>query len=198
MGNKLLFIGIVLLNSCMRVINPKERNVIIFEGKIDSVACAIQEINNYLITYDNINLSYGISQEGYLYVDTSNTIKKVGNINDTTLYNSDLLLFFDEKEKSKEFINLAFFLYKNHLSNVIKRKDKYLYYYRNNVYMADKQEDMLRYIVYANNKSAINDLLEDKFVKTIYGGISNLGYKIIHQRGNLFLLANKDAKIWED
>ncbi len=64
--------------------------------------------------------------------------------------------------------------------------------------MADRQEDLNRFVVYAKNKSKIKDLFENNFVKAAWGGKYNLAYKIIDHKGNLFLLAQKNAEIWEN
>lgn len=199
MKNTLLFIlTLLLLSSCMRVINPKERNVISFENDIRNVTTAIQEMNGLLAKYDKVGFSYVISNDTCLFVETSGKFNKVGCFNDTLslLYESEMLSFLEMKNERKRCIELIKFLNKNHLTSVLKRKNKYLFRYRNNIYMADRQEDLNRYIVYAKDELDLKELLEDDLVKAAHGGMYNLSYKIINKKGHLFLLANKDAKIW--
>ncbi len=175
MGNRLLLVlgSLLILNSCLKLSNPKERNIITFESEIDSVTISIQEMNDLLTKYRK-------------------------SINDTLSYQNEALSFFETVNEKKKFIDLTKFLFKNHLSGILRQTNKYLYYYRDKIYMADRQEDLWRYIIYLENMSAIKYLLKDDFVKAAHGGTYNLSFKVIDQKGNLFLLAHKDAKIWEN
>ncbi len=200
MGNRLLLVlgSLLILNSCLKLSNPKERNIITFESEIDTITTSIQEMNGLLTKYRKIGFSYIISNDSCLFVETLEKMKKVGCINDTLSYQNEALSFFETVNEKKKFIDLTKFLFKNHLSGILRQTNKYLYYYRDKIYMADRQEDLWRYIIYLENMSAIKYLLKDDFVKAAHGGTYNLSFKVIDQKGNLFLLAHKDAKIWEN
>ncbi len=182
MENKILIIYItiiVVLSSCGRLENPKERNSISFKDNIDSVSIAIEEINHILDSSKVRNFFWyaASSDENYLYVD-QNSREKVGLLTDTTLYKSEDLFFIQEK---KEFIRLVIFLENNNISRCDYENGDYIYLYRNNIYMADRQKDLWRFIMLTDDIRNIN---LDK-------------YKVLDNKGNLFLLADKDAEIYD-
>jgi len=118
-------------------------------------------------------------------------------LTDKTLLKNSLLSFIDVT-RSNEFVQLIKYLNENYITRCNYEKGHYLYLYRDNIYMADRQRDLQRFIVFAKDKTEIEDLLEDNFVNAAHGGEYNLAYKIIDQKDNLFLLTHKDAEIWEN
>ena len=189
---------ILVITSCGKLKNPKERNVITFKNNLDNVAFAIEKMNGILAKTKKNFFIYGVDGKNVLFIENSaHNIEDVGLLTDTTLCKDSLLLFIDTLQRA-EFVQLANYLKENFITRCNRENGKYIYLYRDDVYMADRQEDLQRFIVFAKHKAEINDLLEDNFVNAAYGGKYNLAYKIIDQKGNLFLLAHKDAEIWEN
>ncbi len=79
------------------------------------------------------------------------------------------------------FIKLVSFLDTNYLGWCNYKDNLLIYHYRDYIYMADRQTDLQRYVVYAKSEQEIN--LNQ--------------YKILDKAKNLYLLASKDANIWE-
>ncbi len=117
-----------------------------------------------------------------MYVKSvNNKLQKIGSVKDTLLYKNELMSFVDTI-KRKDFVNLSSFLEQNFLDRCDYENGNYFYLYRANIYMADRQKDLMRYVILANNIKDIN-------LKK---------YKVLDNKGKLFLLANKDAEIWEN
>lgn len=196
MENKAIFKTLSLLfftfifSSCGNLDNPKERNKIVCTDSISSVKDSLNLMNKILLkTGRKFTTIYGIDvdmdnidrneNEFYLYVDDSlHSPRKVGMITDSLLYKSKWLKFIDFSDR-KHFINLALYLYRNHLSACYIENELALYTYRGNIYMADKQMDLVRFLVFAK-----------------FDEIDLNAYKILDSSKNLYLLANKEAKIW--
>jgi hypothetical protein len=181
--NKLIYIVAIvfIFCSCNRVNNPKERNIIVFNDTIDSVAKAIASMNNILNNSNVINnFFYAIDREILFVKGPNNKSQEVGFIKDTILYQNKTLSFIDTLQRV-HFIEYAEFLKNNFLTRCDKENSNYVYLYRADIYMADKQKDMMRYIMLTNSVSNI-DLNK---------------YKIIDSKEDLFLLAEKDAEIYE-
>lgn len=196
MGNKNLFKIAVLISatsflfSCGNLNNPKERNKLIFNDNISSVTDSVIAMNNILLKSKNGLFTYGIDvdmnnadrndNEFFLYIDdSSNSVHNAGIITDSLLYKSKWLDFIDSSER-KRFVNLALYLNKNYLSSCNFENGQLVYMYRADIYMADRQTDLDRFVVFANSEQNI-DLNR---------------YKILDKLRNLYLLADKNAKIW--
>lgn len=196
MGNKNIFKIPLLLSiaiclfSCGNLDNPKERNKIVFTDSITSVADSINAMNKMLFKTGRKFSVYGIDVDMknadrnenvfFLYIDdTLNSVHNAGIITDSLLYKSKWLEFIDSSER-KRFVNLALYLNKNHLSTCYIENELPSYMYRADIYMADRQTDLVRHIVFANSEQKI-DLNR---------------YKILDKHRNLYLLADKEAKIW--
>ncbi|MDP3013623.1 MAG: hypothetical protein Q8M92_05225, partial [Candidatus Subteraquimicrobiales bacterium] len=76
---------------------------------------------------------------------------------------------------------VAAYLNKNYLTRCNLENRQFQYLYRDNIYMADRQTDLERFVVFSTSEQEIN--------------LNR--YKILDKRKNLYLLADKDAKIWE-
>ena len=155
--------------------NPKERNTISFKNNIDSVLNAMEKMN-HILDSSNINeyFFYAIDKD-ILYINGV----KVGFITDTTLYKNEAISFIDTIRR-KNFVNLSFFLHQNFLDRCDYEDGNYIYLYRANIDMGDRQKDLDRYVILEND---IKDINLNK-------------YKILDKKGSLFLLADKDAEIW--
>jgi len=185
-----LFGATVCLFSCGNLDNPKERNKLAFNDSITSVSDSVNAMNKILLKSKNKHITYGIDVDMnnpdrdenvfFLYIDdTSNSLQNAGIITDSLLYKSKLLEFIDNTER-KRFVNLAFYLNTNYLSSCNIENGKLIFMYRFNIYMADRQTDLFRHVVFANSEQEI-DLNR---------------YKILDKHRNLYLLADKEAKIW--
>ncbi len=196
MENKILFKIAVLLSatsflfSCGNLDNPKERNKLVFEDSINSVNDSVNAMNELLLKTGRQFYIYAIDvdmnnvdrneNDFFLYVDdTSHSAQKVGIITDSLLYKSKLLEFIDTLAR-KRFVSLALYLNKNYLSSCDIENGNPIYMYKSDIYMADRQTDLFRYVVFANSEQEI-DLNR---------------YKILDKHRNLYLLADKEAKIW--
>jgi len=188
--------AILIISSCSKLKNPKDRNVISFKNDVDSVAFAIEKLNIIFKKNKKEHFVYGIDENEILFIkDSSGSIRDIGLLTDKTVVNKSLLSFIDTSRRN-EFVKLIQYLNKNYITRCNYKNGHYLYLYKNDIYMADRQRDLQRYIVFAKNKAEIENLLEDNFAKAAHGGKYNLAYKIIDQKDSLFLLAHKDAEIW--
>ena len=178
------------LCACVNLDNPQERNELVFNDSISSIADSINVMNEILLKYEKGICSYWVSvdmnnlnrneNDFFLYImDRSRSVQKVGIITDTLLYKSQWLQFLDDSDK-KRFINLVLYLNKNYLSSGGVDINQVFYGYQDNIYMADRQTDLCRTVVYAKLEQEID---------VNY-------YKILDKCNNLYLLADKDAKIW--
>jgi hypothetical protein len=189
---------LVIISSCGNVENPKERNIISFKNNVDSVGLEIQKLNKILERKGKKHFVYGIDESNVLFIeDSSNKIKDVGLLTDKNLQKESILSFIVGTQRN-EFIQLIRYLKQNYITRCNHEKGHYIYLYRDDIFMADRQKNLQRFIVFAKDKAEIENLLEDDFVNAAHGGKYNLAYKILEQNDNLFLLANKDAEIWEN
>jgi hypothetical protein len=196
MGSKFLSLTAIIFGtafcflSCSDLENPKERNQIVFAHSVSAVEDSVNAMNNILSESNNKIYTYGIDvdmnnidrneKELFLYIDdNTDAIQKVGMITDSLLYKSALLDFIDTSQR-KHFVNLAIYLYNEKLSGCSILNNNYYYVYRADIYMADRQTDLDRFVMYAKSVQ----------------GIDTPRYKILDNRNNLYLLANKDATIW--
>jgi len=186
----ILLVIVICLFSCDTLDNPKVRNKLIFNDRISFVTDSVNAMNKILLKTGRKFSIYGIDvdmnninrdeNEFFLYVnDVSHSVQKVGELTDSTLYKSKLLEFINSTDR-KHFINLALYLNKNHLSTCYIENNQPSYMYRADIYMADRQKDLDRFVVFANSEQEI-DLNQ---------------YKILDKSKNMYLIANKDAKIW--
>lgn len=185
-----LFVFAFCLFSCGNLENPKERNKLAFNDNICAVADSLNTMNEILFKSRNGMYTYGIDvdmnninrreNELFLYIeDSSHSVHNVGIITDSSLYESKLLNFIDVLDR-KRFVNLALYLNNNSLSSCSVENGMFYYMYRFNIYMADRQTDLVRFVVFAKSVEEID--------------INR--YKILDNYKGLYLLANKDAKIW--
>jgi len=185
MDNRKIFIylGLIfILSSCGKLNNPKERNIISFNNNIDSVLNAIGQMNNILDSSSiNEYFFYAIDKDILYVKGTNNKSQKVGFLTDTILYKNEAISFVDTIRR-KKFINISSFLNQNFLDRCDYEDGNYFYLYRANIYMADKQKDLMRYVIFTKD---IKDLNLNK-------------YKVLDNKGNLYLLADKNAEIWEN
>lgn len=185
MDNRRIFIYIAIvfvLTSCGELYNPKERNILSFNSDFDSVFSSIKEMNHILDSSNIDEYFFYAIEKNVLYVKSvNNKLQKIGSVKDTLLYKNELMSFVDTI-KRKDFVNLSSFLEQNFLDRCDYENGNYFYLYRANIYMADRQKDLMRYVILANNIKDIN-------LKK---------YKVLDNKGKLFLLANKDAEIWEN
>lgn len=186
--------------SCQSVKNPKERNILVFEHSIENIEDSISALNTILFASKLQGCIYVIGNDNKLYIiddKFANNDKNVGFINDTTIYKSDSLDFIKKTDRFK-FIELVRYLFKNRISQCNIEDNQAVYWYRDDIYMADMQEDLDRFVIYAESDEQIKNLLEDVYVPAASRGMYNLGYKILDKKGKLYLLAHKNARIWAD
>lgn len=167
------------LFSCGNLDNPKERNKIVFTSNVDDVAGMIKVMNRLLVKTGRNYYIYAVDSGKLFINDNTQYAKSLGLLTDSTLYKNKYLTFIDSSER-KHFVYLAKYLNGNYLSRCDIENGLPVYMYRTNIYMADRQMDLDRFIVFANSEQEI-DLNR---------------YKILDSNKNLYLLANKDAKIW--
>jgi hypothetical protein len=187
MENKNIFKIVLLLSatsfliSCGNLENPKERNTLAFTDSIASVADSINVLNSILLNTHKENYIYAIDSN-YLYIDNrEQTAVKIGALSDSLLFESKSLSFISTSNR-KHFISLVAYLNRNYLSRCDIENGQPIYMYRDDIYMADRQTDLFRFVVFANSEQ----------------GIDLNRYKILDEHKNLYLLANKEAKIWSD
>ena len=179
----LVFIWFLSLNSCMRVINPKERNTLTFENNIEEVYDSILVMNKIVSEFYFNDFAFAVSDNNELYFINYQLHKgssRIGVLSDSLLYKNDALNFL-KKNDIKRFLKLCDYQNRNYLSRCDVRNNHIVYTYRANIYMADWQTDLNRIVVTA-------DSIVDIDLTT---------YKILDKYKNLYLLANKDAKIYE-
>lgn len=182
MVNKYIFRKSIILYlfftliSCSNVINLKERNKLVFIDNINLVVDSIIQMNDLVMNINQENFNWTVTSTGEFYINSIN----VGSLYDDALINKKELNCFEYDEKIK-FISLVEFLSKNYITRCDREGVRIIYMYRTNIYMADLQVDLFRYIVVENDEKNINKLI----------------YKILDRKGKLYLLADKKAKIWE-
>lgn len=193
----IIFLSIFII-SCQSVKNPKERNILVFEDNIKDIEDSISALNNILDITKLQGCIYVIDNDNKLVIIGNKFAdRNIGFLNDTTIYKSDSLDFIKITDRFK-FIELVRYLYKNKISQCNIEDNQAVYWYRDDIYMADMQEDLDRFVIYAENDEQIKNLLEDVFVPAASGGKYNLGYKILDKKSKLYLLARKNARIWAD
>lgn len=176
-----LFGAIFCFFSCDNLDNPKERNKIVFADSITSVADSISVLNAILLKTHKENYIYGIDSN-YLYINNSEPTAmkmKYDRLSDNMLFDSKPLSFINTSDR-KQFINLVTYMYRNYLSRCDIENGQPIYLYRDDIYQADRQTDLLRFVVVVNSEQEI-DLNR---------------YKILDRYKSLYLLADKNAKIW--
>jgi len=174
-----LLIALFLLTSCGNIDNPKERNKLVFVDTINSVSDSIRAMNGILLKQNKF-ISTFVVHKNILYIDDSSAnVNQVGDLNDSLLYKNNKLFFIESKER-KRFIKLVSFLNKNYLGWCVFRNNQFLYQYRADIYMADRQIDLERFVGYSKAEQEI----DFNFCK------------ILDRKENLYLLADKKAKIW--
>ena len=185
MGNKNLLRIAFLLGmifcffSCGNLDNPKERNKLVFTDSITSVTDSISVLNAILLNTQKENYVYAIDSN-YLYINNGEqTARKIGLLSDSLIFESKSLSFITTNDR-KHFISLVTYLNRNYLSRCDIENRQPIYMYRDGIYMADRQTDLFRHVVFANSEQEI-DLNR---------------YKILDKNRNLYLLADKEAKIW--
>jgi len=164
------------LISCTNVINPKERNKLVFIDDLNMVVDSINQMNKLVTKMNQEYFSWTVTPSGEFYINSTN----VGYITDDSLINKKEYNYLENNEKII-FINLVKFLSKNYITKCDKESGRIMYMYRTNIYMADKQVDLFRYIIVAKNEKDIDTRI----------------YKILDRKENLFLLSDTNAKIWE-
>ncbi len=186
--------------------NPPERNRLVFEDSIERIEDSIK-VFKQLVKHHRSKYYIYVSERGdfedyeyknyRLYVNTYDTIMEIGHLTDTDLYKKIDTAIFKIKDP-KRFVNLVLFFEKNHLNGAYKEGDVILFYYRGHFDMGDFFRDLERFVVYAEDKSEIEFLLKDNIIEDDVGNVTNLAYKILDHKGHLYLLAFKDAEIWEN
>lgn len=165
-----------MINSCLKVYNPPERNRLVFKDSIRQVAAWLEEMNQIVLATDKKFYIYGIDSTT-LYIPYNDTLSpKVGLLTDSTLYCHKALSFI-EASKRKRFIALAKHLYDNFITRCDIENGEPYYSYRSDIYMADYQQDLDRFLSYTQYQDNLN----------------LRRYKILDSVNNLYLLAYKDA-----
>lgn len=184
---------ILLVASCSGLHNPKERNHLVFKDDIAAVADSVEAMSNlllktgkeyriYTVTAGDGNDLDSPDRIRYLYLfNDSIGVQNIGLITDSTLYKNAHLSFIDSASR-KRFVNLAYYLSQNELDDCGIYNGLPLFLYRDNIYMADYQTDLRRMVVFTKSENLIN--------------LNEL--KILDKSNNLYLISEKDAKIWSD
>lgn len=166
----IIILIIIIPNSCYK--NPIERNQIVFKDKIENVQASILTMKGLLMKLpkrvENLNINYKIKNKK-LYVNDQlfdDNFIKVKKLN------------FTIAEK-KDFLALAQYLNKNHLSAAFfdESAKTWRFIYRD---IEDITYDDSRSIAVLDSSKAISIHITDT---------------ILDQKGHIFLLAPKDAKI---
>jgi hypothetical protein len=192
MENRRIFIYIAMvfiISSCGNFKNPKVRNKLVFKDDIEIVKDSILEFGKLMKNFDNRYLYIiergdfeDYSYKNYrLFLDNDNLKSiEIGYLTDTNLYKR--INSVNKINNPKRFVSLVLFLEKNQLNSARKINGKLFFSYRSHFYMADRQKDLIRYVVLVKD---IRDIDLNK-------------YKVLDNKGSLFLLADKDAEIWEN
>ena len=176
-----LFVTMLFVVSCSNLDNPKERNKIVFKDSAYAVADSIKVMNELLFKTGRVYYIYAIDNNKLFINDNRQYAKELGTLSDTSLYKNRWLAFIDTSER-KHFVALTKYLNDNYLSRCDIENGQPIYMYRADIYMADRQTDLDRFIVFVNSEQEI-DLNH---------------YKILDRSRKLYLLADKDAKIWNN
>jgi len=166
--------------------NPKERNKIVFKNSNadvqDSLSSLMILLNKMPVDkYNNNLVEFYIGDSNEISINYSETLKT-----DSFLIKK----YFSIKEleplnieEQNRFINLVLYLKSNYLfkCEFYKNINQIEYCYREIKINNDYQDDLFRIIMFSHSCNYIDNNL----------------YKIIDKKGNLFLCAIKDAKIWE-
>jgi hypothetical protein len=175
---KLILLLVPLLVSCTAIINPKERNELTFEDKIDNVYDSIGAMNSLLNKCISKNFAIAIDKNELYLIDNRGS-QKIGNLTDSLFYLNDSINFVQKKDQ-KRFLKLSDYLNTNHLERWDIDNYKVEFCYRSDIYMADHQTDLNRIVLIVDSVNL--DLMH---------------YKILDRYKNLYLLANKEAEIFE-
>jgi len=165
----------------MKVENPKERNELVFADKVSSVADSMRVLNAMLLNTHKQGYMYAVDKDWFFVPDIDQNLLKVGLLSDSLLYQNRLLSFIDALDR-KHFIDLVRYLNRNYLSTCFVEEGLPVYMYRDDVYMADNQADLDRFVCLLDPEQRM-DLR---------------WHKILDKHDSLYLLANKDARIWSD
>ncbi len=180
--NKILFLVLIIsiVSSCRKITNPKDRNTIKFNEVSSNIEDSIKKLNLILEKFNVSNYLYAIDKD-YLYINSNFKILNLGHIDSV---NTENILWptFIKLEYRQKFINLIKYLYINQLQRCDVNNSHPFYLYKADIYMSDSGYDLERFIIYSPSIS----------------GIDTLNYKILDRKNNLYLLANKEAKIWAD
>lgn len=177
-----IFVYIFYMVLIYKGVNPKERNVLSFKSSVDSVEYEVNEMDLILSETNKKHFIFGIDEENVLFTDDANhNIKDIGVLSDTSLHRNKLLNFID-LDKRKNFVEIAKVLNDNFLTRCNEENGNYIYLYRANIDMGDRQKDLMRYVIFAKD---IKDLNLSK-------------YKVLDNKDDLYLLAYKNAEIWEN
>jgi len=176
-----LFVTLFCLSSCGKLDNPKERNKIVLKDSAYSVADSIKVMNELLFKTGREYYIYALDSNKLFINDNSQYAKELGVLSDTSLFKNKCLAFIDASER-KHFVALTKYLNDNYLSRCDIENGLPTYTYRADIYMGEAREDLDRLVVFANSEQEI-DLNR---------------YKILDSCKSLYLLANKDAKIWSN
>lgn len=175
------FTTVLVLTSCSDLRNPKERNKLVFYNSINAIADSIKEMNEILIKTEKQNYVYAIDSNKLYINENKQYANKLGLLTDNLLFENKSLSFIDTSDR-KQFISLATYLNENYLSRCDIENGQMIYMYRADIYMGELQTDLFRYVIFATSKQEID----------------STRYKILDRVGNLYLLAVKNAKIWEN
>jgi len=171
--------SIFYLTSCMKVENPKERNRLVFADDVASVADSMRVLDSMLLGTYKRHYIYAVDG-GYLYVtDNELNVVKIGLLSDSALYQSPKLSCIDLPDR-KRFISLIRFLKRNFLLRCDVRGFQPEYLYRDDIYMADWQTDLKRKVILLRPEERVD----------------TSRFKVLDVQYDLYLLADKDARVW--
>jgi hypothetical protein len=145
----------------------------------NEVADRIYAMNEILIKTKRQNYVYAIDSSQLYINENKQYANKLGLITDSLLFENEALSFINKGDR-KDFVDIAKYLNENYLSRCDIENGQPTYMYRADIFMGELQTDLFRLVVFANSEQEI-DLNR---------------YKILDKRKNLYLLADKDAKIW--
>ena len=165
---------ILLLSSC--TLTDKNRNQIVFEDPIDTVQNALFHVEQMLDSlpfayHEKDDLAYyGLDNDGYLTFNKFHKHKISENLRIPGL--SD--------EFSSTFLNLILFLRKNYISGAYQSLSTKIWTFSYRDLLEGGYDEVREIIVFNKDSDTLNLALDNK---------------IIEHKGNLLLIAPKDAKM---